>query len=122
MAVQEPDVGYPGLNGVGLGQGEHVGAGVQSVSDAVRGDPSGGEQDVQAAAGAEVQHGLARLEAGHGHRVAAAEAGAQRRLRDVGRGGIGGGAKAPVSERRPGRSQRSFRGPGRCGRGRNSGQ
>ena len=77
VAVQEPDVGDPRLNGVGAGEGQHVAARVQTVGDAVRCDPASGEQYVEAAAGAEVQNGLARLEVGHGHRVAAAEAGAK---------------------------------------------
>ena len=50
MAVQEPGVARPGLYGVGAGQGEHVGAGVQAVGDAARTCSAGGEQDVQAAA------------------------------------------------------------------------
>ena len=38
-------------------------------------DAAGGEQDVDAAAGAEVEHGLARVQVGHRGRVAAAQRG-----------------------------------------------
>ena len=57
-------VGDAGLGGVGAGQREHVGAGVQAVGGAGGADSAGGEQDVESAAGAEVQDGLAWLEAG----------------------------------------------------------
>ena len=46
----------------------------------VGGDAAGGEQDVDAAAGAEVEHDLAGREVGHRGRVAAAERGDQRVL------------------------------------------
>ena len=64
MPVQELGVADPGPGGIGAGQREHVGAGVQAVGGARGADSPGGEQDVESAAGAEVQDGLARLEAG----------------------------------------------------------
>src|SRR5262249_8472815 len=77
VAVQEAGVGDPGCGGVGAGEGEHVGAGVQAVGGAAGSDPAGRQQHVQAAAGAEGQDGPARGEAGGGERGAGAQAGAQ---------------------------------------------
>ena len=101
--------------------GEHVGAGVQAVGDAVRADSARGEQDVQAAAGAEVQHGLAWLDVGHRERVAAAQAGAQRHPLGVGGVGVGGRAEQPpVSKHGRDRNRSGCRRPLRCGPGLNS--
>ncbi len=52
---------------------EHLVGHVQAVGDPARTDPPGGEQDVDAAAGAEVEHRLALMQFGDRQRVAAAE-------------------------------------------------
>ena len=52
---------------------EHLVGHVQAVRLAGRADPAGGEQHVDAAAGAEVEHGLALVQVGDRGRVAAAE-------------------------------------------------
>ncbi len=63
-----------GLGGVGPGQVEHLVGHVDAVGEAGGADPPGGQQDVDAAAGTEVEHRLAGLQLGDHHRVAAAEA------------------------------------------------
>ena len=65
----------PAFVGVGEGQGEHLVGHVQPVGLAGGADAAGGEQDVDAAAGAEVEHAFAFVEVGDGERVAAAEGG-----------------------------------------------
>ena len=71
-AVEELDVGRAGLGGVAAGQLEHLDGGVEPVGEPGRADPAGRQQHVDAAAGAEVQHGLAGMQVGDGDRVAAA--------------------------------------------------
>ena len=71
-AVEELDVRRAGLGGVAAGQLEHLDGGVEPVGEPGRADPAGRQQHVDAAAGAEVQHGLAGLQVGDGDRVAAA--------------------------------------------------
>ena len=73
-AVQELDVGRPGLGGVAARQLEHLDGGIEPVGEPARADPAGRQQHVDPAARAEVQHDLARMEIGHGDRVAAPEA------------------------------------------------
>jgi hypothetical protein len=80
VVVQELGVGDPGLRGVLAGQGDHVRCGVQAVCFPARGDPAGGQEHVDAAAGAEVQHGLPGMQFGDSDGVAAAEAGPRRAL------------------------------------------
>ena len=99
MAVQEAGVGDSRLRCASTGEGEHVGAGVQAVGGADGADSAGGEQDVQAAAGTEIQDSLARLEDGHRQGITAAQTGAQRRLRDAVGVGVSGCAEAPFRER-----------------------
>ena len=57
------------------GQLEHLVGHVEAVGLAGRADPAGGEQDVDPAARAEVEHGLALVQLGDRGRVAAAEGG-----------------------------------------------
>ena len=57
---------------------EHLVGHVEPVGDAGGADAAGGEQHVDAAAGAEVEHGLALVQVGHRGRDAAAERGQQR--------------------------------------------
>jgi hypothetical protein len=60
LAPEETDVRDARLGAVALGQGEHLVGHVEAVREAGRADPLGGEQDVDPAAGAEVEHDLAR--------------------------------------------------------------
>ena len=83
-AVEELDVRRPGLGGVAAGQLEHLDGGVESVGEAGRADPTGRQQHVDAAARAEVQHGVTGLQVGDGDRVAAPEADAHRGVRQAG--------------------------------------
>jgi hypothetical protein len=75
VAFEPVDVGQarPGL--VGAGEVEHLVGHVEAVGGAGGGDATGGEQDVDAAPGAEVEHGHAVAQLGHRGRVAAAERG-----------------------------------------------
>ncbi len=66
---------------VGAGELEHLVGHVEAVGLAGRADAPGREQHVDAAAGAEVEHGLALVELGDRGRVAAAERGELRRVR-----------------------------------------
>ena len=75
VTPEELDVGSARLGGVGPGEGEHLLGHVQAVGLALRSDPAGGEQHVDAAAGAEVEHHLAFPQVGDRERVAATEAG-----------------------------------------------
>ena len=63
-----------------LGQGQHLVGHVEAVGLAGRSDPPGREHHVDAAARAQVEHGLARLQFGQRGRVAAAQRGQQRRI------------------------------------------
>ena len=74
-ALDELDVLDPGLALVCARQLEHLVGHVQAVGLAGRPDAAGREQDVDPAAGAEVEHGLALVQLGDRGRVAAAEAG-----------------------------------------------
>jgi hypothetical protein len=60
VSFAELDVGDAGLVGVAAGQCEHLVGHVQSVGLAGGSDPTGGQEYVDAAAGAEVEYGLAR--------------------------------------------------------------
>ena len=73
-AVEELDVVDAGLDGVAASQFDHLGGGVEAVDEAGRSDSACGQQHVEAAARAEVEHGVAFVELGDGGRVAAAEA------------------------------------------------
>ncbi len=72
-ALQELDVGRAGLPLVLARQREHLVGHVQAVDLAGRSDALGREQDVDAAAGSEVEHRLARLEREQRGRIAAPE-------------------------------------------------
>ena len=97
-AVEELDVGGAGLGGVAAGEVEHLVGHVEPVGEAGRADPLGGQQHVDAAARAEVEHGLAGVEVGDGGRVAAAEAGQRGRVGEVAEVVVVG--DAPASTRR----------------------
>ena len=74
-ALEELDVLDPGLALVLPRQLEHLVGHVEAVGLAGRADPPGREQDVDPAAGAEVEDRLALVQLGDRGRVAAAEAG-----------------------------------------------
>ena len=73
VALEELDVGDAGLGGIPLGEGEHLVGHVDAERATGRPDPLGRQQDVDAAARAEVEDPLAGMEVGHRGRVAAAE-------------------------------------------------
>ena len=81
-AVEELDVARAGVGCVAAGELEHLDGGVEPVGETGRADPAGRQEHVDPAAGAEVQHDLARMEVGDGDRVAAAEADPHRRVRE----------------------------------------
>ena len=81
-ALQELDVLDPGLALVSAGQLEHLVGHVEAVGLAGRADSPGGEQDVDAAARAEIEDRLALVELGDRRRVAAAERGELGRVRE----------------------------------------
>jgi hypothetical protein len=81
VALEEGDVAGAGLVSVAAGEGEHLLGHVQPVGMAGGTDPLGGQQHVDAATGAEVQHHLALAEVGDGGGIAATQAGQQRSLR-----------------------------------------
>ena len=70
----------PGRALVAAGQLEHLVGHVESVRLAGRADPAGRQQDVDPAAGAEIEDRLALVELGDGRRVSAAERGELRRV------------------------------------------
>ena len=72
--LQEVDVRRAGLARVALRELEHLVGHVEAVDGSGRADSRGGEEDVDAAAGAEVEDGLALVEVGDRDGVAAAEA------------------------------------------------
>ena len=74
VALEELDVGRAGLGRVALGEREHLVGHVEAERAAGRADALRGEQDVDPAAGAEVEDALALVQVGDGDRVAAAEA------------------------------------------------
>ena len=73
-ALDEFNVARARLRGVRPGQRQHLVGHVDPVRLACCADPAGGQQHVDAAAGAEVEHGLALVQVGDDERVAAAEA------------------------------------------------
>jgi hypothetical protein len=75
LALEELDVAGAGLGSVAAGELEHLLGHVDPVGLARGADPLGRQQDVDAAARAQVQDRLALMEPGHGGRVAAAQAG-----------------------------------------------
>ena len=87
---------------VGAGELEHLVGHVEAVGLARRADAPGGEQHVDAAAGAEVEHGLALVQLGDRGRVAAAERGERRRVGQLVAVAVGveAGAEDPSPARR----------------------
>ena len=81
LALQELDVLEAALALVLLGERQHLVGHVEAVGLAGRADAARREQHVDAAAGAEVEHRLAGLQLGQRGRIAAAERGLQRQLR-----------------------------------------
>jgi hypothetical protein len=73
VAVDELDVVDAGLGGVGSGEVEHLVGHVEADGPASGGDAAGGDQDVGAGAGAEVEDRLAGVEVGDGGGDATAE-------------------------------------------------
>ena len=112
------------------GEREHLVGHVEAVRDAGRADAARGEDHVDAAARAEVEHDLALVQLGDRGRVAAAERGGRGRLGQLAALLVGvealaearvsraAGAAAAAGARRPprGRPRRSGRGPARAGR------
>ena len=109
-ALAELDVGRAGLGRVATRQLEHLVGHVQAVGEPGRSDARRGQQDVDAAAGPEVQDDLAGPQLGDGGRVAAAQAGEDGRIRQ--RGAVGRAVEqlAPGRFGRPGGLQQSFDG------------
>ena len=87
------------LAGVGAGQLQHLLGHVQAVRLAARAYPTGGQQHVDAAARAQVQHCLPGAQFGGGYGVAAAEAGPHRAIGQTADIWISGGAEATCPER-----------------------
>ncbi len=84
QAFEEVDVLRLRFRGVSLREREHLVRHVEPVDGSLRPDPARREQDVDAASGPQVEHGLARVQRGDGKWVAAAEAGGDRVLRQAG--------------------------------------
>ena len=74
LALEEVRVRDSGLGLVVLGEREHLVGHVEPVDDARRPDAPRGEEDVDAATRAEVEHRVALAQLGDGRRIAAAEA------------------------------------------------
>ena len=83
LAAQELDVREPALRLVLLGEGQHLVGHVEPVGLAGGAHALRREQHVDAAAGAEVEHGLAGLQLRERRRIAAAERGGERRAGHV---------------------------------------
>ena len=73
FAFEKLDVFHSGLALVFAGQGQHFVGHIEAVGFAGRADAPGGEQHVDAAAGAEIEHGFAGIELGQRGGIAAAE-------------------------------------------------
>ena len=80
LALQELDVLDARLPLVLARQGQHLVGHVEAVGLAAGRNPPGRQQHVDAAAAAQVQHRLARLQLGQGRRIAAAQRSQHRRL------------------------------------------
>src|SRR5258708_24253862 len=83
FTTQEFDVVHSGPSFVFVGKGQHFVRHVEAVGLASRTDAPGGEQNVNAATGAEIEDCLSSFEFGQRGRVAAAERGQQRFLRNL---------------------------------------
>ena len=73
MPLRTSTLVKPDGGDVGLGAGDHLVGHVDADDAALRADEARGQQQVDAGAGAEVEDHLARAQARHGERVAAAE-------------------------------------------------
>ena len=82
--LQELDVRGSGLGRVALGEGEHLVGHVEAEGATGRPHPLSGEQDVDPAARAEVEHPLAFVQLGDRDRVAAAQRGEDGRVGELG--------------------------------------
>ena len=72
LALEELDVLRPGFAFVLVGQGQHLVGHVDADGPARWPDPLRGEQDIDPAARAEIQHYLARVQLGQRRGIAAA--------------------------------------------------
>ena len=81
VALEELDILEPALALVLLGERQHLVGHVEAVRFAGRSDAPRRQQHVDAAAGAEIEHGLAGLQLGQRGRIAAAERRLQREVR-----------------------------------------
>ena len=84
VALQELDVGRAGFGGIALGQGQHLIGHVEAEGSAGGPDAPGGEEDVDPAARAQVEHALALVQLRDGGRVAAAERSEHGRIGQLG--------------------------------------
>ena len=84
VAADEFDVRDTGLGSISLGERQHLVGHVETDRPAGRPDALRGEEDVDPAAGSEVEDALALMEFGDRDRIAAAERGEDRRLRELG--------------------------------------
>ena len=73
-AVEELDVADACVGGVAASQFDHLGRGVEAVDEAAGSDAASRQQHVEAAARAEVEHGVALVEVGDRRRIATPEA------------------------------------------------
>ena len=80
MAAHELHVRRPGSGNVALGEGQHLVGHVEADGAPGGPHPLRGQEHVDPAARAKVEHALALVELGHGDRVAATERGKDRRL------------------------------------------
>jgi hypothetical protein len=78
VAAQPLHVGDAGVGLVVAGEVEHLVGHVQPVGQPGGADPAGGEQDIDPAARAQVEHDLALVQLGDGDWIAAAERGEHR--------------------------------------------
>ena len=81
LALEELHVRCTCLGGIGASQSQHVIGHVHPIGEPGRADPPCGQQDVDAAAGAQVQHPLALMQIRDSQRVTAAQASQDRLLR-----------------------------------------
>ena len=82
VAFEKFDVNRPRPASVIPGQAEHPIGHIQAIGPTGRADPASRQQHIDTAAGTQVEHRLAGLEAGDGDRITAAQAGRYRVLGD----------------------------------------
>ena len=81
MTAEELDVRRAGVGNVAHREREHLLGHVEADRSAVRADSPGRQEDVDPAAGAEIEDALTFMELGDGDRVATAERGKDRGVR-----------------------------------------